>query len=74
MPLLAGEPGEVPVVIDQVRLATLAMTQAAAATGEDRMLGPDRLARSLGHLFVVYVIADRMDGVRAARSRQRDER
>ena len=48
--------------------------QAAAATGEDRMLGPDRLARSLGHLFVVYVIADRMDGVRAARSRQRDER
>ena len=41
---LAREHDEVPVVIEQVRLATLALTQAAAATGEDRMLVPDRLA------------------------------
>ena len=71
---LAREHDEVPVVIEQVRLATLALTQAAAATGEDRMLVPDRLAKSLRHLLVVYVIAERLDGARATRSRHGDER
>jgi hypothetical protein len=71
---LAGEHDEVPVLIEQVRLATLALTQAAAAIAEDRMLVPDRLANSLGYLLVVYVIAERLDGARATRSRQGDER
>ena len=71
---LAREHDEVPVVIEQVRLATLALTQAAAAVLEDRMLVPDRLATSLRHLLVVYVIAERLDGAAAPRSRQGDER
>ena len=40
-----------------------------AATGEDRTLVPDRLAKSLGHLLVVYVIAERLDSATAARAR-----
>ena len=68
---LVREHDEVPVVIEQVRLA---LTQTAAATREDRMLVPDRLAKSLRHLFVVYVIAERLDGARATRSRRGDER
>ena len=58
---LVREHDEVPVVIEQVRLATLALTQAAAGTGEDRMLVPDRLAKSLRHLLVIYVIAERLE-------------
>jgi len=65
---LAGEHDEMPVLIEQVRLATLALTQAAAAIAGDRMLVPDRLAHSLGHLLVVYVIAERLDGATATRS------
>ena len=71
---LAREHDEVPVVIEQVRLATLALTQAAAAVGEDRMLVPDRFATSLRHLLVIYVIAERLGGATATRSRQGDER
>ena len=50
---LVREHDEVPVVIEQVRLATLALTQAAAAVPEDRMLVPDRLVTSLRHLLVI---------------------
>ena len=71
---LAREHDDGPVLIERVRLATLALTQAAAATGEDRMLIPDRLANSLGHLLAVYVIAERLDGAPAPRSRQGDRR
>ena len=45
---LAREHDEMPVLIEQVRLATLALTQAAAATAEDRVLVPDQLAKTLG--------------------------
>ena len=38
------------------------------------MLVADRLAKSLRHLLVVYVIAERLDRARAIRSRQGDER
>jgi hypothetical protein len=69
---LAREHDEVPVLIEQVRLATLALTQAAAAIPEDRMLVPDRLAKSLRHLLAIYVIADRLDDARE--TRQGDER
>jgi hypothetical protein len=61
-----------PVVIEQVRLATLALTEAAAATIEDRMLVPERLADGLRHLLVVCVIAERLDGASATRSRHGD--
>jgi hypothetical protein len=71
---LAREHDEVPVVIEQVRRATLALTQAAAATGEDRMLAPDQLANSLAHLLAVYAIAERLDRATATRSRRGDER
>ena len=70
---LVREHDEMPIVIQEVRQATLALTQAAAATTEDRMLVPDRLAKSLRHLLVVYVIAERLDGARTTRSRQGDE-
>jgi len=69
---LAREYDEMPVVIEQVRLATLALTEAAAATIEDRMLVPERLADGLRHLLVVYVIAERLDGASATRSRHGD--
>ena len=71
---LAREHDEMPVLIEQVRLATLAVTQAAAATAEDRMLVPDQLAKTLGHLLVVYVIAERLDRATASGSRQGNER
>jgi hypothetical protein len=67
---LAREHDEVPVLIEQVRLATLALTQAAAATAEDRMLVPDRLAKGLTHLLAVYAIAERLNGATAPRPRQ----
>ena len=70
---LVREHDQVPILIHEVRQATLALTQAAAAVPEDRMLVPDRLAKSLRHLLVVCVIAERLDGARPARSRQRDE-
>ncbi len=71
---LAREHDEAPVLIEQVRLATLALTQAAAAIPEDRLLVPDRLATSLRHLLVIYVIAERLDGASATRSQQPDQR
>jgi len=71
---LARDHDEAPAMIEQVRLATLVLTQAAAAIPEDRMLVPDRLANSLRHLLVVHVIADRLDGATATRSRRGDER
>ena len=71
---LAHEPDEMPVLIDQVRVATLALTQAAAAIPEDRMLVPDQLANSLAHLLAVWAIAERLDGATATGSRQGDGR
>ena len=70
---LVREHHEVPILIQEVRQATLALTQAAAAVIEDRMLVPDRLSKSLRHLLVVYVIAERLGDERTTRSRQGDE-
>ena len=66
---LARKHDEMPVLIEQVRLATLALTQAAGATAEDRMLVPNQLAKTLGHLLVVYAIAERLDRATATRPR-----
>ncbi len=53
---LAREHDE-PVLIDQMRQSTLALTDAIAATSEDRMLVPEALSQSIGHLFVFYLVA-----------------
>ena len=59
-----------PVLIEQVRLATLALTQAAAAIPDDRMLVPDQPANSLGHLLAD--VCGRRTAGRSARAWQPD--
>lgn len=54
---LALEHDETPVLIEQMRRATLAVTAAIAATTDDRMLVPEALSESIRHLFVFYLIA-----------------
>jgi hypothetical protein len=47
----------VPIVIEQARRATIALTRATAATAHDPMLVPEQLAVGLGQLLAVYLIA-----------------
>jgi hypothetical protein len=70
---LVREHDEEPILIDEVRQATLALTQAAAAVLEDRLLVPDRLAKSLSHLLVIYAITERLEAAATTRSRHGDE-
>jgi hypothetical protein len=44
-------------LLDQARLATLALTRATAATADDRMLVPEELANGLAHILPIYIIA-----------------
>ena len=46
-----------PVALEQVRLATLALTRATASTANEPMLVPGQIADALGHLLVIYLIA-----------------
>jgi hypothetical protein len=48
---------EIPVALNQARLATMALTRATAATVDDPMLVPVEAANGLGHLLAVYLIA-----------------
>jgi hypothetical protein len=48
---------DVPVLLDQARLAAIALTRATAATADDRMLLPAELSDGLAHLLAVYVLA-----------------
>ena len=48
---------DVPVLLDEARLAAIALTRATAATADDRMLLPAELADGLAHLLAVYVAA-----------------
>jgi hypothetical protein len=48
---------EVPVLLDQARRATIAITRATAATADDRMLVPEELANGLAQLLAIYLIA-----------------
>jgi hypothetical protein len=48
---------EVPVAVDQARLATIALTRATAATATDPMLVPAEAANAVGHLLTVYLLA-----------------
>ena len=47
---------DAPVLLDQARLAAIALTRATAATADDRMLVPDEVANGLAHLLAVYLI------------------
>ena len=46
-----------PVALEQVRLATLALTRATASTAHEPMLVPGQIADALAHLLVIYLIA-----------------
>jgi hypothetical protein len=46
-----------PVMLDQARLATLALTRATASTANDPMLVPGQVADALAHLLAIYLIA-----------------
>jgi hypothetical protein len=48
---------EVPVALDHVRSAAVALSRAAAATANDRMQVPEQVAEGLGHLLAVYALA-----------------
>ncbi|MGH2945811.1 MAG: hypothetical protein ACRDPC_06040 [Solirubrobacteraceae bacterium] len=52
----------VPIVIEQARRATMALTRATAATASDPMLVPDHVATGQGHLLAVYLIATEAAG------------
>ena len=51
------EEPEVSVVLDQSRLAAIALARATASTAADRMRVPEEIARGLSHLLAVYLIA-----------------
>ena len=54
----AGEEDqELSVVLDQSRLAAIALARATAATAGDRMRVPEEIARGSAHLLAVYLIA-----------------
>jgi hypothetical protein len=46
-----------PILIEQGRRATIALTRATAATGNDPMLVPEQIAAGLGHLLAMYLVA-----------------
>jgi hypothetical protein len=48
---------DLPVALEQVRLATLALTRATASTASEPMLVPGQIANALSHLLVIYLIA-----------------
>jgi hypothetical protein len=48
---------DLPVALEQARLATLALTRATASTANAPMLVPGQIADALGHLLVIYLIA-----------------
>jgi hypothetical protein len=52
-----SEAEEVPVALEHVRSAAVALARGAAATGDDRMQVPEQVAEGLGHLLVVYALA-----------------
>ena len=52
----------VPIVIEQARRATVALTRATAATADDPMLVPEQVATGLAHLLAVHRIATEAAG------------
>jgi hypothetical protein len=48
---------EIPVAVDQARLATIALTRATSATAIDPMLAPEEAANAVGHLLAIYLLA-----------------
>ena len=60
--LTDGEEREIPVGLEQVRRATIALTRAIAATASDPMRVPEEAANGAGHLLAVYLIASAIAG------------
>jgi hypothetical protein len=60
--LADGEECEIPVGLEQVRRATIALTRAIAATAGDPMRVPEEMAKGAGHLLAVYLIANAIAG------------
>ena len=52
-----GDGAAAPILIEQARRATIALTRATAATASDPMLVPEQIAAGLGHLLAVYLVA-----------------
>jgi hypothetical protein len=48
---------DLPVMLDQARLARLALTRATASTASDPMLVPGQIANALAHLLAICLIA-----------------
>jgi len=53
----ASVDGGLPVVLDQARLATVALTRATASTANDPMMVPGQIADALAHLLAIFMIA-----------------
>jgi hypothetical protein len=60
--LTDAEEREIPVGLEQVRRATIALTRAIAATAGDPMRVPEEAAKGVGHLLAVYLIASAIAG------------
>lgn len=52
-----GDGAAAPILIEQARRATIALTRATAATASDPMRAPEQIAGGLGHLLAVYLVA-----------------
>ena len=52
-----GDGAAAPILIEQARRATVALTRATAATASDPMRAPEQIAAGLGHLLAVYLVA-----------------
>lgn len=55
--LVSQVDAQAPALVDEARLATIALTRATAATADDRMLVPQEVANGLAHLLAVYLVA-----------------
>lgn len=52
-----GNDAGMPILIEQARRATIALTRATAASGNDPMLVPEQIAVGLAHLLAMYLVA-----------------
>ena len=55
--VIGADQDAVPIMVEQTRRATVALTRATAATAHDPMLVPEQVAAAQAHLLAVYLIA-----------------
>jgi hypothetical protein len=60
--MASSETATAPILIEQARRATIALTRATAATASDPILAPEQIAAGLGHLLAVYLVASEAAG------------